>query len=50
MKNIIVLLVFVVGFIFSGCTGTNTSVDTPQVKTSKQVEKQLNWKYCEESK
>jgi uncharacterized protein YceK len=50
MKKVIVLSVFVVGFIFSGCTSTNSSVDTPQMKTSKQVEKELNWKYCEESK
>jgi PBP1b-binding outer membrane lipoprotein LpoB len=46
-KIILTLLTF--GFIFSGCTGTSSNVDTPEMKTSKQVEKELNWKYCEES-
>lgn len=50
MKKVIVLFVFIVGFVFSGCMSTNSNVDTPQIKTSKQVEKELNWKYCEESK
>lgn len=51
MKIFLKLMVFsVLGFFIVGCTASNQNVEKPQMKTSKQVEKELNWKYCEESK
>lgn len=43
------LMISLIGFFIAGCTTTSKSVEKPQMKTSKQVEKELNWKYCEES-
>jgi PBP1b-binding outer membrane lipoprotein LpoB len=44
------LMISLIGVFLVGCTATNESVEKPQMKTSKQVEKELNWRYCEESK
>jgi PBP1b-binding outer membrane lipoprotein LpoB len=49
MKKSIIIISLLLGFIFVGCSVTS-NVDTPQIKTSKQVEKELDWKYCKEYK
>ena len=46
MKKLIILVTFILGFMFSGCFSSTSNVKTPQMKTSQQVEKELNWKYC----
>lgn len=43
------LTVCFVGLFIAGCSAANTNVTKQEVKTSKQVEKEINWKYCEES-
>jgi hypothetical protein len=39
-----------VGLFIVGCSTVNMNVIQQKVKTSKQVEKEIKWKYCEELK
>lgn len=51
MKNVINYFVVAIFITFlAGCTTAKQEVSKTESKTSKQVEKELNWKYCEESK
>lgn len=50
MKKIITYFVVGAFVVFlTGCTATKQNTSKVESKTSKQVEKELNWKYCEES-
>jgi hypothetical protein len=51
MKRSITFAILGLGILFfAGCNAQKANEPKPEFKTSKQVEKELNWRYCEESK
>jgi hypothetical protein len=51
MKKFLTLMILGLSVLFFlGCNSTKANEPKPEFKTSKQVEKELNWRYCEESK